>query len=220
MFSVIFPGQGSQSVGMTKDLYHKYSTVREIFEEADNVLGFSLSKLILEGPKDKLDETENTQPSIFLVGYSIFQLIKKDFIKNLNEAKFFAGHSLGEYTALACADALSFSDTLKLLRIRGKAMQEAVPKGEGGMCAILGSTTEIVEKIINENKSKYICYVANDNSIGQLVVSGKLNSLDLFAADLKKNNIKNIKLTLSLQRTLLSICFTNNSFNKEASFTS
>ena len=197
MFSVIFPGQGSQSVGMAKDLYHKYSTVREIFEEADNVLGFALSKLILEGPKEKLDETENTQPSIFLVGYSIFQLIKKNFIKNLNEAKFFAGHSLGEYTALACADALSFSDTLKLLRIRGKAMQEAVPKREGGMRAILGSTTEIVEKIINENKYKYICYIANDNSIGQLVVSGKLEALDLLAIDLKRKNIKSIKLPVS-----------------------
>ena len=197
MFSVIFPGQGSQSVGMAKDLYSKYGTVKETFEEADDVLGFALSKIILEGPKDMLDLTENTQPSIFLVSYSIFKLIKKDFLKNLNKASFFAGHSLGEYSALACSEALSFSDTLKLLKVRGKAMQEAVPKGKGGMLAILGSSTEVVEKIISENKNKYECYIANDNSIGQLVVSGKLEDLDLFAIDLKGMNIKSIKLPVS-----------------------
>ena len=197
MFSVIFPGQGSQMVGMSKDLYNKYSTVKEIFDEADSELNFSISKLILNGPKDELDQTKNTQPSIFLVGYSIFQLVKKDFSINLNQAKFFAGHSLGEYTALACAGALNFSHTLKLLRIRGKAMQEAVPKGEGGMLAILGSTTEVIEKIINENKNNYECYIANDNSSGQLVISGKLNDLDLLVVDLKKNNIKSIKLPVS-----------------------
>ena len=197
MFSVIFPGQGSQSIGMAKDLYSKYGTVKETFEEADDVLGFSLSKIILEGPKDILNLTENTQPSIFLVSYSIFKLIKKDFLKNLNKAKFFAGHSLGEYSALACSESLSFSDTLKLLKIRGKAMQEAVPKGKGGMLAILGSSTEAVEKIIIENKNKYECYIANDNSVGQLVVSGKLEDLDLFAIDLKEMNIKSIKLPVS-----------------------
>ena len=197
MFSVIFPGQGSQMVGMSKDLYNKYSTVKEIFDEADSVLNFSISKLILNGPKDELDQTKNTQPSIFLVGYSIFQLVKKDFSINLNQAKFFAGHSLGEYTALACAGALNFSHTLKLLRIRGKAMQEAVPKGVGGMVAVLGSTVESVQKIINENNNNYECYIANDNSNGQLVVSGKLNNLDLLVVDLKKNNIKSIMLPVS-----------------------
>ena len=197
MFSVIFPGQGSQKVGMVKDLYIKYSIVKELFDQADNILKFPISKLILEGPKEDLDQTINTQPSIFLVGYSIFQLVKKDFSINLNQAKFFVGHSLGEYTALACAESLSFPDTLKLLRIRGKAMQEAVPKGEGGMLAILGSTTEVIEKIINENKNNYECYIANDNSSGQLIISGKLNDLDLLVVDLKKNNIKSIKLPVS-----------------------
>ena len=115
MFSVIFPGQGSQSVGMAKDLYAKFKTVKELFHQADEILKFSISKLIFEGPKEKLDQTENTQPAIFLVGFSIFQLIKKDFGLNLNTAKYFAGHSLGEYTALACAEALSFSETLKFL---------------------------------------------------------------------------------------------------------
>ena len=197
MFSVIFPGQGSQSVGMAKDLYNKFDIVKELFNEADSVLNFSITKLIINGTKEELDQTENTQPAIFLVGYSIFQLIKKEFSIDLNNANYFAGHSLGEYTALSCAGALSFSDTLKLLRVRGKAMQEAVPKGEGGMIAILGSTTEVIEKIFEENKNNYECFIANDNSNGQIVVSGKLINLDLLIEDLKKRKIKNIKLPVS-----------------------
>ncbi len=197
MFSVIFPGQGSQSVGMAKDIYNKFDIAKELFKEADSVLNFSITKLILDGTKEELDQTENTQPAIFLVGYSIFQLIKKEFAIDLNKANYFAGHSLGEYTALSCAGALSFSATLKLLRVRGKAMQEAVPKGEGGMIAILGSTTEIIEKIFEENKNNYECYIANDNSNGQIVVSGKLINLDLLIEDLKKRSIKNIKLPVS-----------------------
>ena len=197
MFSVIFPGQGSQSVGMAKDLYNKFKLVKELFNQADEILKFSITKLILEGPKEELDQTENTQPAIFLVGYSIFQLIKKDFGINLNKASYFAGHSLGEYTALACAETLSFSESLRLLRIRGKSMQEAVPKGEGGMVAILGSTPDTIEKIIVENNNHYKCYIANDNSNGQLVVSGKTNDLDILIKDLKENNIKSIKLPVS-----------------------
>ena len=197
MFSVIFPGQGSQSVGMAKDLYNKFKLVKELFNQADEILKFSITKLILEGPKEELDQTENTQPAIFLVGYSIFQLIKKDFGINLNKASYFAGHSLGEYTALACAETLSFSESLRLLRIRGKSMQEAVPKGEGGMVAILGSTLDTIEKIIVENTNNYKCYIANDNSNGQLVVSGKTNDLDILIKDLKENNIKSIKLSVS-----------------------
>ena len=193
MFSVIFPGQGSQSVGMAKDLYNKFDIAKELFKEADSVLNFSITKLILSGTKEELDQTENTQPAIFLVGYTIFQLIKQEFSIDLNNANYFAGHSLGEYTALSCAGALSFSDTLKLLRVRGKAMQEAFPKGEGGMIAILGSTTEVIEKIFEENKNNYECFIANDNSNGQLVVSGKLINLDLLIEDLKKRNIKNDK---------------------------
>ena len=197
MFSVIFPGQGSQKVGMAKDLYIKHKIVKDLFDEADNILNFSISKLILEGPKEELDQTINTQPSIFLVGYSIFQLVKKEFLVDLSKASFFAGHSLGEYTALACAESLGFSDTLRLLRIRGKAMQEAVPKGEGGMVAVLGSTLGVVKKIIDENKNNYECYIANDNSNAQLVVSGKLESLDKLIIDLNKQNIKSIKLPVS-----------------------
>ena len=197
MFSVIFPGQGSQIVGMGKEFYTKFDTVKKLFNDADEILGFSISNLILEGPKDKLDLTENTQPAIFLVGYSIFQLLKKEFNINLNKANFFAGHSLGEYTALASANALSFSDTLRILKIRGNAMQSAVPKGEGGMVAVLGSEIEKIEKIIEENKNKYECFIANDNSNGQLVVSGNNNEIEKFILDLKSNSIKNIKLSVS-----------------------
>ena len=197
MFSVIFPGQGSQSVGMAKDLYNKFNTAKNLFDKADDTLKFSLTKLILEGPTDKLNETENTQPAIFVVGFSIFQIIKKDFGIDLNKASYFAGHSLGEYTALACAEVLGFSETISLLRIRGKSMQEAVPKGNGSMAAVLGSTPEQIEKIIKENEKNYECYIANDNSNGQQVVSGKIDDLDLFMTDLKKNNIKTIKLPVS-----------------------
>ena len=197
MFSVIFPGQGSQIVGMGKEFYTKFDTVKKFFNDADEILGFSISNLILEGPKDKLDLTENTQPAIFLVGYSIFQLLKKEFNIDLNKANFFAGHSLGEYTALASANALSFSDTLRILKIRGNAMQSAVPKGEGGMVAVLGSKIEKIEKIIEEKKDKYECFIANDNSNGQLVVSGNNSEIEKFILDLKSNSIKNIKLPVS-----------------------
>ena len=197
MFSVIFPGQGSQLVGMGKNLHDKYSLIKDLFKEADETLGISLSKLILEGPKEELDLTVNTQPAIFLLSYSIFKLVKEEFNINLNTAGFFAGHSLGEYTALTSAGSLSFSDTLKILKIRGRAMQESVPKGIGGMVAVLGSTIEIVENIIMENKGKYECFVANDNSEGQIVLSGNIVDLEKMMIDLKSKNIRNIKLPVS-----------------------
>ena len=197
MFSVIFPGQGSQLVGMGKDLHSKYSLVKNLFKEADDTLGFSISKLILEGPKEELDLTENTQPAIFVLSYSIFKLVKEEFNTDLNKASFFAGHSLGEYSALASAESLSFSDTLKILKIRGKAMQDSVPKGIGGMVAVLGSEIEIIENIIGKNKDKYECFIANDNSEGQIVLSGNMIDLEKMMIDLKSNNIKNIKLPVS-----------------------
>ena len=197
MFSVIFPGQGSQLVGMGKNFYDKYALVKDLFKEADETLEFSLSNLILNGPKEDLDLTENTQPAIFLISYSIFRLIKEEFNINLNKANFFAGHSLGEYSALASAGSLSFSDTLKILKIRGKAMQTSVPKGVGGMVAVLGSKIETIENLINENKTKYECYIANDNSVGQIVLSGNIEDLEKMMVDLQSANIKNIKLPVS-----------------------
>tara|TARA_B100000035_G_C20939050_1_gene526598 strand:- start:44 stop:970 length:927 start_codon:yes stop_codon:yes gene_type:complete len=197
MFSVIFPGQGSQIIGMGKEFYDKYDLVKNLFKEADDTLNFSLSKLILEGPKDELDLTINTQPSIFLISYSIFQVIKKEFNIDLNKAKFFAGHSLGEYSAIACAGYLDFIDTIRILKIRGNAMQNSVPKGEGGMIAILGTTVEIIEKILQENKNNFFAEIANDNSVGQIVLSGKIKDLDKLSLFLKDNKIKNVKLPVS-----------------------
>ena len=197
MFSVIFPGQGSQMVGMGKEFYDKFDIVKNLFKEADETLNFSISKLILEGPKEKLDLTVNTQPAIFLISYSIFNVIKSEFNIDLNKAKYFAGHSLGEYSALSCAGYLSFSDTLKILRIRGEAMQNSVPKGQGGMAAVLGSTVEIIEKILKDNDKNFNAQIANDNSEGQIVLSGKIDDLDKLIIILKENTIKNIKLPVS-----------------------
>ncbi len=197
MFSVIFPGQGSQVVGMGKDLHDKFEIVKNLFKEADEILNFSISKLILEGPKEELDLTINTQPAIFLLSYSIFNLAKKEFNIDLSKAQFFAGHSLGEYSALCCAGYLKFSDTLKILKIRGEAMQNSVPKGQGGMVAILGSTVETIEKLLVENEKKFKVQIANDNSEGQIVLSGKNEDLKNFTIVLKENAIKNIKLPVS-----------------------
>ncbi len=197
MFSVIFPGQGSQVVGMSSDLYNKFELIKKLYKEADEVLNCPISKLILNGPKEELDLTENTKPAIFLVGYSIFQILKKEFNIDLNKAKFFAGHSLGEYTALACAGTLDFTSTLKILKLRGKAMQTAVPKGEGGMLAILGSDINTIEKNFEENKSQYECFIANDNSNSQIVASGTIENINKLSKDLTSKNIKNIKLSVS-----------------------
>ncbi len=197
MFSVLFPGQGSQSVGMAKDLYNNFDYVKKHFDEADETLNFSLSKLIFEGPKELLNQTENTQPAIFLVSYSIFNVIQKETEFDISKAKFFAGHSLGEYSALACSGVINFKETIKLLKIRGNAMQNAVPKNEGGMVAVLGEEIKKIEEIIKDNKSNFSCFLANDNSIGQVVISGKIKDIDKFIIELKKNNIKNVKLPVS-----------------------
>tara|TARA_B100000676_G_scaffold297896_1_gene340122 strand:+ start:152 stop:1072 length:921 start_codon:yes stop_codon:yes gene_type:complete len=197
MFSVLFPGQGSQSPGMAKVFYDNFDYVKSLFKEADSLLNESLSRLILEGPKNKLDLTENTQPAIFLVSYSIFNVIKKETSFDMSAANYFAGHSLGEYSALACAESLTFSQTIKLLKKRGLAMQSAVQEGQGGMLAVLGSDIEKINEILLKNKDIFTCYVANDNSVGQIVISGNNYDLEKLSLELSNNKIKSIKLPVS-----------------------
>ena len=197
MFSVIFPGQGSQSVGMGKDFFRRFSIVKKLFKEADEVLGVELSKIIFEGTKKELDLTKNTQPAIFLISYSIFQVIKNEFNINIDKAKYFAGHSLGEYSALSAAGYLNFADTISLLRIRGDAMQNAVLNGEGGMVVTLGSNISDIEKILKDNEKNFMVQIANDNADGQIVLSGLNTDLAKLSDILKLNNIKNLKLPVS-----------------------
>ena len=197
MFSVLFPGQGSQSVGMAKDLYNNFDYVKVLFEEAEDTLNLSIKKIIFEGPPDILNQTENTQPAIFLVSFAIFNVIKNETSFDITKADYFAGHSLGEYSALACSNVINFRETIRLLKIRGNAMQNAVPKNEGGMVAVLGENIDKVHEIIQKNKNNFNCFLANDNSNGQVVISGRLIDLEKFTIELKKFNIKNIKLPVS-----------------------
>ena len=196
MFAVMFPGQGSQAIGMAKEFYDRYSFVKNIFKKADEVLEFPISKLILEGPSDQLNITENTQPSVFLVSYSIFSVVKSEFNIDLNKAKYFAGHSLGEYSALTAANSIDFENAIRLLKKRGRSMQLAVPFGKGAMIAILGQEIKDIEKILL-NIGVENCQIANDNCPGQIVVSGTLSEINKLIDTLKKLSIKNIKLPVS-----------------------
>ena len=197
MLSVLFPGQGSQFVGMGLDFYKKFDLVKNIFSTVDKTLGFSLSSFILNGSEEELKLTQNTQPAIMAVGVSIFNVLNKEFGFNLNSAKFFAGHSLGEYTALVCAGSLSLECAAYLLHERGKSMQEAVPAGEGSMMAILGMTIEDIEKEINLLPTEEVCEIANDNSNSQVVVSGKKKIIEILNENLKKKRKKGIILPVS-----------------------
>ena len=196
MFSLLFPGQGSQIVGMGKEFYENFDYVKDLFQNADEIFKKKISKIILEGPGELLNQTENTQTAIFLISFSIFQVLEKETNLNIKNAQFYAGHSLGEYSALCCAGSINFEQTINLLKSRGLAMQNAVPKGEGGMIAVLGVEINKLNEILSEN-SKFECFVANDNSPGQIVISGKLNALEIFEKSLKEKNIKVIKLPVS-----------------------
>ena len=197
MRAVLFPGQGSQYVGMGLDFYNKFDLAKKIFKTVDETLGYSLSKIILEGPEEKLKLTENTQPAIMTVGVSIFNVLNQEFGFNLNNSKFFAGHSLGEYTALVCSESLSLESAAYLLNERGKSMQNAVPSGEGSMMAILGMTIDEVDKEIKLLSDKNKCEIANDNSNTQVVVSGKTESIENLNKILKEKRKKSIILPVS-----------------------
>ena len=197
MKAILFPGQGSQYVGMGSDFYEKFDLVKEIFKEVDQTLGFSLSDIILNGPDEKLKLTQNTQPAIMTVGVSIFRVLNKEFNLNLTESKFFAGHSLGEYTALVCSGSLTLEKAAYLLHERGKSMQEAVPPNQGAMIAVLGMTIEEIEKEITLLPKDEICEIANDNTEGQVVVSGKKTAIEIFSKNLKMKKKRGILLPVS-----------------------
>jgi len=197
MKAILFPGQGSQIIGMGSEFYNNFPVVKKLFEEADEKINFKISKIILEGPDNELKLTQNTQPSILLVSYSIFTVLKNEFNFNMEKIKYFAGHSLGEYSALLCANALSFQDSLHLLFERGKSMQEAVPIGKGGMLAILGLEIKEINNYILQIKSNGICEVANDNARGQIIVSGNIEPIEELKNILKENKKKSITLPVS-----------------------
>ena len=198
MNALLFPGQGSQIVGMGSEFFKNFKIVKKVFEKADEELNFSLSKMILEGPTNELQLTKNTQPAILTVSYSIFKVLIEEFNFKLDEFRYFAGHSLGEYTALVCSNSLQFNDALKLLHERGKAMQEAVPVGKGKMIAVLGTEIDNLNNLIKLSKNDgEICEIANDNANGQVILSGEKNSIDSFGNILKNKKIKFIPLNVS-----------------------
>tara|TARA_B100000941_G_scaffold272965_1_gene232893 strand:+ start:375 stop:1313 length:939 start_codon:yes stop_codon:yes gene_type:complete len=197
MNALLFPGQGSQVVGMGLEFYNQFDLVKKIFKRADERLNLPITKIILEGPEDRLQLTENTQPAILTVSYSIFSVLKKEFNFNFQLFNFFAGHSLGEYSALVCANAIDFDDAIYLLHERGKAMQEAVPVGKGSMIAILGTKIDNINEILKNFNKKGICEIANDNADGQVIVSGEREAVKSFQEHLKEKNIKFIPLKVS-----------------------
>ena len=196
MRAVLFPGQGSQFVGMGLDFYKKFDSAKKIFKVVDETLGFSLSDIIFKGPDDLLKLTKNTQPAIMTVGVSIFNVLNENYGLDLNKSKYFAGHSLGEYTALVCTGSLGVDRAAYLLHERGKSMQEAVPSGEGSMMAILGMTIDEIEQEINLTEGDK-CEIANDNCSGQVVVSGKKKDIENLKEKIKKKKKKGIILPVS-----------------------
>ena len=198
MSALLFPGQGSQIVGMGSEFFKNFNIVKKIFKEADDKLNYQISKIILEGPEDQLQLTKNTQPAILTVSYSIYKVMKEELSFDFEKFTFFAGHSLGEYSALVCSDSLKFTDALHLLHERGKSMQEAVPVGEGSMIAVLGTDLIKIKELLKNLKSeKGVCEIANDNANGQIILSGNKNKIGNFKDVLKKNNIKSIPLKVS-----------------------
>lgn len=173
-----FPGQGSQKVGMGKALAEAFPAAREVFEEANDALGVDLTKIMWEGPEEALTLTENTQPALVTVSMAAMRAMEAEGFSVAGTAAYVAGHSVGEYSALCAAGTFSIADAVRLVRVRGEAMQRAVPVGEGGMAAILGLDFDAVAQIAEDAAGEEICSAANDNSNGQVVVSGNIAAVE------------------------------------------
>ena len=185
-----FPGQGSQSVGMGKELADAFVSSRGVFEEVDDALSQNLSKLMWGGPIEDLTLTANTQPALMACGIAAMRALKEEFDVDVTAAQYVAGHSLGEYTALCAAGSLSLADTARLLRIRGDAMQAAVPVGAGAMAALLGASVEDAEAAVKAGQAKGICQIANDNAVGQIVLSGEKDAVQEACDYAEANGVK------------------------------
>ncbi|PPR10631.1 MAG: Malonyl CoA-acyl carrier protein transacylase [Alphaproteobacteria bacterium MarineAlpha11_Bin1] len=197
--ALVFPGQGSQAVGMGEELLAAFPIARETLEEVDDALGENLTKLITDGPMEELTLTENAQPALMAVSMAIIRVLEKEGGVRVDEiATFLAGHSLGEYSALAAARSFGLADAARLLRIRGQAMQEAVPVGKGGMAALLGAELDQAKEIAIAASDGEICSVANDNAPGQVVLSGAMDAIDRAIEIASERDIRRtVKLAVS-----------------------
>ncbi len=187
----VFPGQGSQSVGMGEALLGSFPTARETLEEVDDALSLNLSRIVREGPAEDLTLTENTQPALMAIGMAVLRVLTRDAgFDFAGRVSHVAGHSLGEYSALAAAGTFSLPDAARLLRTRGRAMQEAVPVGEGAMAALLGATLEQARDIAGEAAKDQVCDIANDNAPGQVVLSGNGEAVERAVALAKERGVR------------------------------
>ncbi len=190
----IFPGQGSQAVGMGKSLHEAFSVARDVFAVVDDALSQSLSTLMFEGPENELTLTANAQPALMAVSMAVVEVLEHEAGHKIADARCVAGHSLGEYSALCAAGSLTLADTARLLRIRGEAMQAAVPVGEGAMAALIGATLETAQAAIAATDGPGVCEIANDNAPGQVVISGHRARVEAVCAGARAHRIKLAKL--------------------------